>query len=168
MELRRQRVARVLLGAVLIVCAAFVAVFVRNALEQRNPENALPTMQLSFTTPNGTTPLPANIVRMDTYDWTFLFWRRTGGGKDTELWREIEPSLVDPYSEIDFIFTFEPRSYKVFIRAEESSWSEYEARPLVMPEAQTVKTEYTIRVEANWGEGKDVTYYAKLALPDWL
>lgn len=166
MKLRRQQFLRVLLGLALMVAAGFMAAVIRNGLAQRNPQNALPSLQVIYSTSEDTIRLPVDVVRMDKYDWRFMFWQRSGGGKDLEAWREIEAGAwVPPNSAIHLQFTYQPKSVRVFIKAEESDFVELSG-PLLAP-GPSVDTEYTLRVEANWGTGRDITYYVKIRVPAW-
>lgn len=176
MKLRRQQIMRMLLGLVLVVAAAFCAAVIRNALAQRDPQNALPVMTIIYTTSEDSIPLPADIVRRDKYDWRFMFWTRSGGGKDLNVWQEIKvSSWVAPNSSLEMRFSFEPKDVqvKVLVIGEDgqSTFMDYPA-DLVSPDnpAQIIAPgnpgDYVLQVNANWGNGRDITYYAKVSVPE--
>ena len=176
MKLRRQQITRALLGLVLVVAAAFCAAVIRNALAQRDPLNALPIMTVVYSTSEDSIPLPADIVRRDKYDWRFMFWNRSGGGKDLEIWQEIQvSSWVAANSSLAMRFSMEPKDVQVEVLVTgedgQSSFIEYPA-DLVAPDnpAQLIAPgnpgDYVLKVNANWGKGRDITYYAKVSVPE--
>lgn len=166
MKLRRLQLQRALVCLAFVVLAAFFAAVIRNGLAQRNPQNALPSLSATYSTSEDTIRLPVDVVRMDKYDWRFMFWQKSGGGKDLEVWREIEAGAwVPPNSAINLKFTFQPQYTRIFIKAEESEFVELSGA-LIAP-GPAVDTEYTLRVEANWGKGRDITYYVKIRVPAW-
>lgn len=174
MKLRKQQLLRVVAFAMLIVLAAFSAAVINSGLSYiqaaSEPLNSLPSMDVYYMGLEAGVRLPAEFIRLDKYDWRFMFWTRSGGGKDLEIWREIkEDGWIPPNTPIDFSFSFKPKSVRTFILAGElvEGVNEFEEIPsdnLIGPDVPGI---YTIRVEANWGAGKDVAYYIKVQVPPW-
>lgn len=168
MKLRSKQIKRVLLLILLIVLAAAVSAVILNGLSYmqslNEPLHALPSMDVYYKGIEDGARLPAEYIRMDKFDWRFMFWKRSGGGKDLEAWREIENGgWIPPYADIDLAFSFKPQSVRTYIMAGESEFVEM---PMDLT-GPSVPGTYTLRVEANWGEGRDITYYVKVRVPDW-
>lgn len=168
MKLRSQQIIRVVAFVLLIVLAAFGSYIILNALSFvqsfESPVNALPSMDVYYRGIEDGARLPTEYIRMDKYDWRFLFWQREGGGKDLEAWREIpNGGWIPPNADIDLFFSAEPKSVRTYIMAGESEFIEM-GDDIIGPD---VPGTYVLRVEGNWGAGKNATYYVKIRVPDW-
>lgn len=160
MKLRRRVWIRVAVGLACLVLAAFAASFIQNALAQLRPENALPTMDVYYDVDKGDR-LPVDHVRRDRFTWQFMFWVRSGGGLDLELWREIVPGYVQAGSNLELRFSIPAREVRVSRKDGEGEFVEL-AGQLTAP---AESGEYTYKVEASWGTFKTVTYYFRIQVP---
>ena len=174
MKLRRVQLMRLLLGIAMIALAAFFAAVIRNALAQQEPQNALPSLTVIYSTAEDRILLPADVVRRDKYQWRFMFWRREGGGKDLEIWREIPAGAwVPPNSSLELQFSYPPKSVQVYLKDGEGDFALCEGElkaPSTPSSDQREEKEgagYVLRVDANWGEGRNITYYVKIRVPAW-
>ena len=159
--LRKQQLVKILAGAGLVLLAAFITVFIRDALNLRAPENALPQMDVYHTEEDR---LPAEHIRRDSYTWQFLFWPPvSGGGLDLEVWREIPPGWVNPIANLRLDFSFEPKDVRVYMAAGESAFVELSGN-VFAPDAPGT---YTYRVDASWGSQRVVTYFFRIRVPVW-
>lgn len=164
LKLPKQLLVRIATGAVLILLAAFVTIFVRDSLNMRNPENALPDIYVYYKGKEAGVIFPAEHVERYEYTWRFLFWQPVSGGAlDLESWRGIKPGLVDPASDIDIEFSFPPKEMKVYMATSESPFVEM-PRDLYAPDYPAT---YTYKVEATWGNDRVVKYYFRIRIPTW-
>jgi hypothetical protein len=164
MELRKQQAVKIVAGALLVLLAALVTVFIRDTLNLRSPENSLPGLQVYHRGLDEGEPLPAEHVRRDRYTWRFLFFTPVkGGGLDLEVWSEIKPAPVDPNTPLDLVFSFPPDSVDVSIAAGYSPFVGISGE-LKAPSNPGI---YTYRVDAGWGANRAVQYYFKIRIPSW-
>ena len=162
MKLRKQQLQRIAFGVALWVVVLFVAMVIQNGLAQQNPENALPTMSVYYHgRDGGAGGLPAEHIRRDSYEWRFLFWNKAWSGVDLEVWSEISPAPVQPNSALELGFSFEPKNVRVSMKTGGSDFVEL-GGALTAPDK--VGT-YTYKVDATWGNGKNVTYYFRIRIP---
>lgn len=161
MKLRRQMLLKIVAGVLMVVLSALLAFAVRDALAMREPVNALPLLdvyQLGESEPIVTTPKQ---VRRTSYEWRFLFGIKSWTSPDLEAWREISPVWVQPNVPLELSFSESCKSFTVSMAAGERGFNE-----VVNLQTPPVAGKYTYRVEASWGNNKQVTYYFRLEVPD--
>lgn len=164
---RRRVFQRVAIGLVLVVLAGCIAFVIRDLLASRQPENALPTMDVYHNRADGERLPAANIMTCE-YSWQFLFHRVLGTVSTPDAWLGMEPAWVNPGSPLSVDFTFDEKTLKVSM-SELGADGNY--RPFVelggSLQAPVQPGTYAYRVEAGWGDGRQVTYYFKIRTPEW-
>ena len=169
MKLRSQQLLRVLAFVLLICLSAFIATVIFNGLtflrSKTDPLSSLPSMDVYYKGLAEGTRLPREYILLDQYDWRFLFWNRTGGGKDLEPWREIPSGgWIPPTTPIDFNFSIHPKSIRVYVKTGDQDFVEIPNQNIIGPSYSAI---YTFRIDANWGQGRDVSYFVKMEVPAW-
>lgn len=159
-NLRKKRLVKIVAGILLLFVSGFFTVSIRDALAMQNPENSLPELYVYYTTKGEQQRMPTYYVRRDSYEWGFLFGVKEWVNPDMEAWREIQPGQVEPGNAMGLEFSFDPDSYKIYMKAGESPFYEYEG-DLTAP---TVPGEYTYRVEGSWGEQQKVIFYFRIKI----
>lgn len=155
MKLRKQWVVKLLAGLLLVVMAGAVANVIRDTLALRNPESALPVIDIEY---NGK-PLPPQHYMMDAYSWRFLFTQRNWEEPDRAAVNKLEPAPVLPGAPLKIDFSFPCKVLKV-----SRSYGDRNEFEEISGDLQTPFTggTYTYRIEAEWGNRGLVSYYIKV------
>ncbi|MDL2293117.1 hypothetical protein LJC60_00635 [Ruminococcaceae bacterium OttesenSCG-928-D13] len=164
MKLRKQQVLKVVTGIVLVLMASFVTIFVRDSLNMRNPENALPNMTIYFDSNGKRVAMPYIHSSRRNYTWQFSLWEPVSKADfDLEPWRELYPGQVNPGSKLELEFSFKPKAVAIYAAAGESSYMEVGDSTVLY--APTSKGNYAYKVVATWGANRTVTYYFRIDVP---
>ena len=163
MKQRKNFIMRVAAGVALILLSALITVVIRDVLARRNPENALPVMEVFFSSPQQVVHLPIANSMMHSYSWEFLFGTESGGDPVSDSWKRLEGAWVPPASSVDLEFTFSPREVHVSMASGEGNFVELGGEIKVPREPG----EYTYRVKAIWRDNRWVNYYFKIRVPVW-
>lgn len=163
MKLRKQVLLKILTGLVLLAVAVVVTVVIRDSLASRNPQNAIPDIDVYYKGIEDGARLPAMHIAVGNYTWRFLFKYVSGTIGGDDAWQQLEPGWVGQRSPIDFVFSFPPESYTVSILREDGSFEQIEGEL----RAPSAKGSYVYRVDANWSGGRTVTYFFYISVPAW-
>ncbi|MDL2254219.1 DUF3426 domain-containing protein [Ruminococcaceae bacterium OttesenSCG-928-I18] len=155
MKLRKQWMVRIVAGLLLVVLAGGIAYVIRDLLAMRNPESALPVIDIEY---NGK-PLPPQHYMMDSYSWRFLFSAKEWEEPDRSVVDRLEPAPVLPGAPLDISFSFPYKT--ITVSRSYGNRNHYEE---ITGELQTPFTGgvYTYKVEAEWGARGSVLYYIKI------
>ena len=169
MNLRKRAVLRILLGCLLLFLAMAIAFIIKEVLSARNPEKALPRMQITV----GELLLADKHSVTYAYSWRFLLNKLEEHSTPDTLAEEVLPAAMVPPNEPLYIgFSYEASSLKIS-RADGNISSFYEISPssalrtagkntsglLYTPSLPGV---YTYRVEASWWMRGSVEYYFRI------
>ena len=145
-----------LLGVLLITLASLGALFIKESLDTKDPQSALPDIEVNY---NGA-PLPAGSVFMAGYSWNFLTTIETS----PQLMPEdipLYPVDVQQQIPMKISFTKPPKSLKIS-RAEGRYSADFiEITSEVDGEilSPSVPGIYVYKVEAGWGFRGSILYY---------
>ena len=160
MKLRSKTVLKIVTGILLVVMAAGVTVIMKSALMSRTPEYALPVVQVMY---NGT-GLPYENQDMAAYTWSFLGNVKKSSPATAENWRNLPAAWVNPGTALRIDFSFEPDEILIH-RADNGDGTFVELGGELR--APLEEGEYTYRVNASWGNNKNILYYFRIRVPSW-
>ena len=169
MNLRRRAILRIVLGCLLLFLAMALTFIIKEVLSARNPEKALPHMQVTV----GDLLLADKHSTTYAYSWRFLTDAIDGrSGPDALLDENLPAAMVLPSQPLLIEFSYAATSIKVS-RADEGSPQFYEISPssenraagnsasslLYTPSQPGV---YIYQVEASWWLRGSVEYYFRI------
>ncbi|MFV0352766.1 MAG: hypothetical protein ACK5JF_10765 [Oscillospiraceae bacterium] len=166
MSLRKRTFLRIISGVVLLAISMMLTFIIKEVLSARNPEGALPTMQVAV----GGTILPNQYTDLFSYSWRFLT-SPIESGKTQEDLAALPAAPVNPGDPIQFRFSYDASSVKIS-RAVEGSNVFYEVAAsstedgvgiLYTPEVAGI---YTYQVQASWWLRGSVEYYFRISVQD--
>lgn len=158
MKFRTRALGRILLAVLFLVIAGAIAVVVKDMLSERNPEYALPVLQVEY---NGN-PLPQENVTMDSYSWRFFRQTREWQLEDREIWRSMPAAWVDAGMPLILDFSYRGGEVSISRSYENGTFSEVEGSRLETPREPGI---YTYRIEAEWRLRGTVVYYVRVRIP---
>lgn len=152
-------VRKLLIGAVLIGLAAAVSLFIKENLDVKSPEDALPDITVSV---NGLPIAPEMVLRAG-YEWNF--WttteKNTPAYTSEELLRMVYPVDMPLRSVIDLSFSIKVKDLKIS-RADDAEYR-YFIELAGAGEGQVIAPaqagQYLYKIEAGFGRRGSVIYY---------
>ena len=108
----KQVVKKLITGAILMTAAIFISVMIRENMDVKDPEQALPTFGIVV---NGELRLNESTIFRAGYEWNFL----TTVAKDTPAYtsesirQKIYPVEVPPNSVLELEFSMQPKSMRL-------------------------------------------------------
>lgn len=162
MSYPKQFIRKVLLGAVLIVLAAFVTMFIKESLDTRDPESSLPLMVVEY---NG---IPIPDVYRAGYEWSFFTTveRRTPQLSEADI--PLMPVDVMPSAPMRITFSKEPSTLKIT-----RATGRYSMDFLELTDIQdgsfstpTVPGIYVYKIYGEWGSRGYIQYYFSLQVKE--
>ncbi len=150
---------KLLIGAVLIGLAAAVSLFIKENLDVKSPEDALPDITVSV---NGLPIAPEMVLRAG-YEWNF--WttteKNTTAYTSEELLRMVYPVDMPLRSVIDLSFSIKVKDLKIS-RADDAEFR-YFIELANTEEGQVIAPaqagQYLYKIEAGFGRRGSVIYY---------
>ncbi len=168
LSLRKRNIIKGVAAAALVLLAALFTMLLRDLLAIPNPVNVLPKMEVWHTVRNQRERLGDHYTLRDAYTWQFVVGGPVrGGGMDLEVWREIQPADVEPETSLELTFSFGPRAARVYMLHGGQSIEQTPEGGAYTYKAPSQAATYTYRVEANFGDSKEVTYYFRIRIPEW-
>ncbi len=161
--LRRQVLIKVVAGIVMVLCAAFFSLLIKDGLAQRDPVHALPLLDVYFNDTDEGEKLPASNLMLDSYTWRFLVNTKTDRVVPSNAWQDMDAAWVPPGAPLSLAFSFKEKNCSVVMASEGEDFVELGGELAAPSEPGN----YTYRVEASWGKDRSVVYYFKIRVPLW-
>lgn len=153
-------IKKILLGTVLVILAAIAALFIKENLDVKDPESALP--DLTVTVNNMT--LSSSMVFRAGYEWNF--WatveRHTPAYAPSDITSHVYPVDIAPRSVMQLSFSLRCKNMKVSRASDAPEYSHYiqlenvDPASIIMPASPG---RYMYKVEADFGWRGSVLYY---------
>lgn len=154
---RKRVAAKLAAGFLLVLLAMGVSFVIKDSLAARNPEAALPEMQITY---NGT-PVPAEFIMMDSYSWRFLFSPVSNTTAQPGDWKSLAPAWLPAGAALDLVFSYNAERVTVWM-SENYSDNFVELGGVW---AAPGPGDYTYRILADWGGRGSITYYMNVHVP---
>ncbi len=163
--MKNSRIAlrKLVVGAVLLLVAAAITMFIKESLDTQNPESALPILTVEY---NGAAvpPNQEGFLYRAGYEWSFFTTVERRAPQLAENDLPLIPLDVSPQAEMKLLFSKEPSSLKV-LRASGTGSTEF----LELTDASdgTFNTPassgvYVYKVLAEWSTRGYIQYYFSL------
>lgn len=163
MKLPKRFLRKVLLGAVLIALSVCVTIFIKETLDTKDPEAALPIITLLC----NETPVPPESVYRAGYTWSFFTtvedWQAPSMAPED---LPIKPVDIAANTPIVISFSSEPSALRIW-RAEGMYSSDFLELSGDVPGeflAPATAGQYMYRVNADWGSRGNIQYYFALSV----
>lgn len=150
---------KILVGTALVVLSAAISLFIKENLDVKSPEDALPNLTIEV---NGLSIAPEMVLRAG-YEWNF--WttteKNTPAYTPEDLLRMVYPVDMPPRSVIDLDFSIELKDLRIS-RADDAEFRYFiemagtNEGQIIAP-AQTGR--YMYKIEAGFGPRGSVIYY---------
>lgn len=153
---------KLLVGVLALAAAAAITLFIKENLDVKDPETALPTIQIAT---EGVVLSPEMVFRAG-YEWNFF----TATEINTPVWTTEDilsrtyPVDVPPRAKLDIDFSLDVDTLKVS-RAEESDFSTFVTLAEENPDSLIAPAEggrYLYKIEAGFGRRGSIIYYLLL------
>ena len=156
----RQIVRKLVIGAVALAVAICITIFIRENMDVKDPESALPTLTVTM---NGSAAMAPGSVFRAGYEWNFL----TTTEKSTPVYssadlRQVTPPVPMPSrTYLDLDFSIKPKSV-VISRADDEKLEAFMelidvgSGPIITPAATGL---YMYRVVADFGWRGSIIYF---------
>ena len=163
MKISHLALRKLLLGAVLLLVAAAITMFIKESLDTQNPESALPILTIEY---NGTEVPPSQegFLYRAGYEWSFFTTVERRAPQLAENDLPLIPLDVSPQAELELRFLKEPSSIKV-LRASGTGSTEF----LELTDASdgtfntpTTSGVYVYKILAEWSTRGYIQYYFSL------
>lgn len=163
MKISRIALRKLVVGAVLLLVAAAITMFIKESLDTQNPESALPILTVEY---NGAAvpPNQEGFLYRAGYEWSFFTTVERRAPQLAENDLPLIPLDVSPQAEMKLLFSKEPSSLKV-LRASGTGSTEF----LELTDASdgTFNTPassgvYVYKVLAEWSTRGYIQYYFSL------
>ncbi|MEG0178714.1 MAG: hypothetical protein RR573_05275 [Oscillospiraceae bacterium] len=156
MTLHTTIIKKILLGAVLIGIAAGITLVIKENLDTKDPESALPRITVSY---NGA-PLSDDAVLRAGFEWNFLTTKEKGPTLNVD---DLPLHAVDVLPQVPVTVSFSKTPDELKISRSEGRGSQdfieitsEKSGEILTP---TVPNVYTYKVEASWHMRGSVLYY---------
>lgn len=156
-------IKKILLGTVLVLLAAAVALFIKENLDVKDPESALPSLSVTV---NDMT-LSSNMVFRAGYEWNF--WatveRHTPEYSPSDITSQVYPVDIAPRSVMQLNFSLKCKHLKVSRANDSPDFTRYIQLENVDPANIITPASpgcYMYKVEADFGWRGSVIYYLML------
>lgn len=161
MKIRKRVYLRIVAGLLLIVLAGGVSYVIKGVLSARQPESALPEMQVIYSD----APLPAANWMMDSYQWRFLTTVQAWEEPNRSRWLDLQPAPVLPGMPLEIDFSFPCQEMEVSRAMGTGTLTDDDftavSGSLTTPHEPGV---YTYKIAANWGIKGSVLYYVRVMI----
>ena len=163
MKISHLALRKLLLGAVLLLVAAAITMFIKESLDTQNPESALPILTIEY---NGTEVPPSQegFLYRAGYEWSFFTTVERRAPQLAENDLPLIPLDVSPQAELELRLSKEPSSIKV-LRASGTGSTEF----LELTDASdgtfntpTTSGVYVYKIRAEWSTRGYIQYYFSL------
>lgn len=150
---------KILVGAVLVAIAAAISLFIKENLDVKSPEDALPDLTIQV---NGLSIAPEMALRAG-YEWNF--WttteKNTPAYTPEDILQLVYPVDMPPRSLIDLDFSIELKDLRIS-RADDADFRYFiemanTSEGQILAPAQTGR--YMYKIEAGFGSRGSVIYY---------
>lgn len=163
----KQIVRKLVIGAFALAVAICITIFIRENMDVKDPESALPTLTVTM---NGSAAMAPGSVFRAGYEWNFL----TTTQKSTPVYssadlRQVTPPVpMPPRTYLDLKFSIQPKSVVVSRADDEKLESFMELidagdGPIITPAATGL---YMYRIEANFGWRGSIIYFFTIQIQD--
>ncbi|WP_367924423.1 hypothetical protein [uncultured Ruthenibacterium sp.] len=163
MRISRIALRKLLIGAILLVIAAAITMFIKESLDTQDPESALPILSIEY---NGTQipPSQEGFLYRAGYEWNFFTTVERRAPQLAENDLPLVPLDVSSQAELKLLFSKEPSGLKV-LRASGTSSTEFleltDASDGTFNTPATPGT-YVYKILAEWGNRGYIQYYFSL------
>ena len=167
MYTRLQAIRKLAIGAVALALAICITIFIRENMDVKDPEQALPTITITL---NDTANLAPEMIFRAGYEWNFLTTtaKNTPPYSSQDLQEHTPPVnvLARTYMEIDF--SLEPKNL-VISRSEEGSSDSFldlvdvGDGPIIAPATPGT---YMYRIQADFGWRGSIVYFFRVRVQD--
>lgn len=159
----RDSLKKIITGVVLVAIAAMLTLFIKERLDVKNPESALPNMTVTV---DGMILAPSMVFRAG-YEWNF--WatvdRNTPVYSPHDIMTRVYPVDIAPRSVMALDFTLKAKSLKVSRADDEPDHFQYIQLQDVDPDkiiTPATPGRYMYKIEAGFGWRGSVIYYVML------
>lgn len=156
-------IRKLLIGALALALAIFISVLIRENMDIKDPERALPSITVTM---NGNTAMAPEMVFRAGYEWNFLTTtaKSTPPYSTLDLQERTPPvdMLARTYMDIDFsldpkklvISRSDPGSYDIFMDLVDAGEG-----PIIAPATPGI---YMYRVQADFGWRGSIVYFFRI------
>lgn len=163
----KQIVRKLAIGAVALAAAICVTIFIRENMDVKDPESALPTLTVTM---DGSAAMPEESVFRAGYEWNFLTTteKYTPGYSSSTLRQATPPVPMSPRTYLDLNFSIRPKSL-VISRADDEKLETFMALidvgdgPIITPAATGL---YMYRIEADFGWRGSIIYFFTIQIQE--
>lgn len=148
MKLKYRKIFTVLLAAVLIAAAGFAALYIKDKIDSRNPEYALPLVTVNA---EGT-DVPVTTAG---FEWRFLFNGSIRREAPDIFETSFPPAELLGGEELEIEYSVKPLSVKVQ-RTDSYSYSFFETDSLTVPSG---RGGYIYRLDIEYPRGSEICYF---------
>ena len=160
---RTQVIRKLIIGALALALAICVTIFIRENMDVKDPEQALPTITITL---NDTTALAPEMIFRAGYEWNFLTTTAKHtppySGQDLQQYTPPVEVLARTYMEIDF--SLEPKNL-VISRSDQDNYDSFldlvdvGTGPIIAPATPGI---YMYRIQADFGWRGSIVYFFRV------
>lgn len=167
MYTKKQLIRKLTIGLIALAAAICVTIFIRENMDVKDPERALPTLAVTM---NGSTALPAESVFRAHYEWSFLTTtaKHTPPYSTQDLRAATPPVPMAPRTYLDLSFSIKPKNLVISRSSEENldafmDLVDVGSGPIITPATPGL---YMYRVQADFGWRGSVLYFFAVQIQD--
>ncbi len=153
-------IRKLLLGAVLMAAAIFITILIRENMDVKDPEQALPTITITV---NGDLRMNDKMVFRAGYEWNFLTTvaKHTPAYTSQTLRESLYPVDLAPNSVLKIEFSLEPKTLRIQRASDEAlenfvELADVSDGQIITPSAPGL---YLYQVEAGFGWRGSIRYF---------
>lgn len=160
---RIQLIRKLLVGAAALAVAICITIFIRENMNVKDPEQALPSLTITM---NGTTAMAPEMIFRAGYEWNFLTTtaKFTPPYSSQDLQDHTPPVEMLARTYMDIHFSLEPRKL-VISRSDETNFDSFldlvdvGDGPIIAPATPGV---YMYRIQADFGWRGSIVYFFRI------
>lgn len=158
-----QIIRKLLIGAAALAVAICITIFIRENMDVKDPEQALPSITITM---NGSTVMAPEMIFRAGYEWNFLTTtaKSTPPYSSQDLQDHTPPVEMLARTYMDIAFSMEPRKLTVS-RSDEENFDAFldlvdaGDGPLIAPATPGV---YMYRIQADFGWQGSIVYFFRI------